>query len=197
MSNLSQDERGVFHLPAGFLLIVLGLLAVGTLGILRDWRKMTELQLRIDQCVSLAAQDLRKSLDSIEKNNERIKVLRRTLEIAKLHPVSRAAVLGALSAVSLEQEALLIRWNAKRLLWPKIDGCSDRASELPSMYRIWIHDPPDRLGPRPLRWNSDFEKSFFIRIEHFPRNSSAEVSLRAGENHGRWKACWKFGTNVD
>jgi hypothetical protein len=88
------------------------------------------------------------------------------------------------------QEILRAGWQTKEGLWLVRRGCGgfmDQPAPLPVLSHF--RDPPDPIGPQPLRWLSPPPASGFrIEVRHSPRASAARV-YSAGEED-RWIAEW-------
>ena len=174
MTARLSDESGVLVMPLGLALVFLGLMALGTLGLMRNWRKLTEVQLRLDRCVGKVAMELRNEQNSIESANRRMEMLRVAIPPAAIYPAVAAALQRALELQALLEEVTLRRWQARRIAWMLERGCDhsrDFPRPLPAM--PWIHDPPDPVGARPLRWPPDARLEFRIQLNHSPRHAAA------------------------
>jgi hypothetical protein len=186
-----QNDHGVLHLPLGITLLVLAMVSISALGLMRRWRHLVELQLQLDRCVGVTALKLREKLNSLERSNQQIIILRATMLAASVTPPTRAATQTALNAMVIYQESLLMSWQAKRTEWLIRRGCSDAsglAVPLPSL--PWTRDPPDALGPMPLRWPQSNSRELHVQLSKRPRHSAAQVEGNQDGTQIRWKATW-------
>lgn len=181
------ETRGILHVPLALSLVAITLLGLGSWGVMRHWRKLTETQLRLDRCVGGIAMELQETLEGIDDDNDRITAIRAALLAANLLPPSIPPLRASLAAVVLHQEYLRGKWKLNQALWLVRRGCGefkDQAGPLPEL--SLLRDPPDFLGPRGLRWvPAPPESGFRIDVRFAPRASSAKVLKKA-----RWVAEW-------
>ena len=188
-----RREAGVLILPLGVALVLLGLMALGTLGFMRNWRKLMETQLRLDRCVGEVALDLRNVQNSLEAANLRMKVLRASIAAATVpSPPVAAALKRALELQALLENLTLKKWELRRIKWLVLRGCdSNRDLPRPLPNLPWIHDPPDPIGARPLRWPLGVQKEYYVQLSHSPRHAAASVSKeRNAVEILKWSARW-------
>jgi hypothetical protein len=199
----TKNETGALSLPLLAALMAISLAGMGTWGVMRHWRHVIELQLRLDRCVGEAALDLRQTLGRIEKENLAMEAARAAVAIGTvLAPEAAAALREALEAAVAAQEAEIGRWQIRRGLWIARRGCGEeswlwtRAPALPKM--PWHRPPPDVLGPKPLDWTGG-QEPLRIELARAPRASAALVWIdpdgrpgKLGEwkNELSWKAAW-------
>lgn len=205
MNPHTWSERGALTLPMTLMLSVVMVASVGLLSLMFRWRSLAAHQLRLDRCVGSVAIDLRDSLLTIQRINREITGLRASLAVATIAPPVRATLQATLEAEVVRQELERGRWGARRIKWLARRGC-DGEGDIPFLLpeQPWTRDPPDFLGPRPLRWTGDLQAVFRIELHHSPRHSAAEVSAAgtdsaAGSVGGivggsfdtrNWKASW-------
>ena len=158
----SRHPSGVLHVPMLLLLLALVTAGFGVWGLLRHWRHLVELQLRLDQCVGSSSMEMKRTLTRVGQLNDRMQTLRAAL-LVPLHPAQQALLRALLETSYLEQEWEEGRWLWRRVSWRVRRGC-DNGGDLPKLYPAypWRRDPPDSLGHRPLVWN-DADVSEFLQ----------------------------------
>ena len=124
--RIYRDEQGVLTVPLLVLLMACALLGLGTLGLMRHWRHLTELQLRLDRCVGTAALDLKKTLERIEAGNTRLKALRAAQAAATLVEAAGSLV-PLMEAEATHQQLEILRWRARQAEWLALRGCDGKA----------------------------------------------------------------------
>jgi hypothetical protein len=179
-------EEGSVTLPLSLVLAVSIAFGLGTWGLLRNWRSLVEIQLRLDRCAGETARELRVTLRRTRDLNQAIFVARTTLAATVVAPQVAALARKALQAAVAGQEMLIAGWNLKRGLWLARQGCGGggRAASLPAL--PWTRDPPDLIGPQALRWTGGRELR--IQLSHGPRHAAAviEGDLKDGD----WRLSW-------
>lgn len=193
----SMEHRGSISLPCAALVLIICLGAFGTWGLLRRWRGLMELQLRLDRCVGAKALQLRTVIRQADASNERMRWERR---IAPAEAVAArdggAAAKAAILAEFTLQEGFATAWKATQIQWLARDGCGasgDRALPLPGLE--WSRKPADEWGPQPFEWSrSEFRISAFhspraagARVRHFEARGEGDVTH--GKTDG-WRALW-------
>ena len=193
MVNL-RTTTGALSLPLGALFVVLSLASLGLLGLMQQWRNLTALQLRLDRCTAQTAIALKSNLRSVEATNQIIAKTRLLLAAALIPtPGAVPALRQALIASAAYQEWLRGEWEIRRLGWLTRTGCPellDRSSPFPKF--PWFRDPPDPIGPRPLRWIKGMDHQFRLQLSRKSRSAAAEVSDQGDQQHApaKWKAVW-------
>jgi hypothetical protein len=189
------SEEGVISVPVAFLVASLLTFGIGTWALLHRWRMLTEIQLRLDRCTGETARTTEETFERIQELNEVIRIARATLAAAIVLPEAAEAARAALEGASAAEEAIVVAWQGKRAFWLVRGGCGgsgDRARALPSL--PWVSEPPDELGPRPLKWESE-TSNFKIQAWNGSRRSVARVGPKEGDfNDGeeprRWSLEW-------
>ncbi len=175
-----SSENGAVSVPIALLVGISMSFGIGTWTLLHRWRVLTALQLRLDRCTGEAVQDTRKAFERIQLLNRAIRVARATLEASIVLPEAAEAAHEALKVAAAAQEALAGAWRAKRAFWVIRRGCGgsgDRASALPAL--PWTRDPPDVIGPKPMRWDSD-SSTFRVQATNGTRRSAARLGPGKG-----------------
>lgn len=197
-----RREDGAVSAPLLVALLGIAFMSLGTWGVMRRWRQMAELQLRLDRCAGEAALELKGHLEAIESANRQMRALRAG-EVAAVPAGASAALEAALQAEVARQEVARARWRLRQARWLLERGCEglgDLPSPLASM--PWERPPPDALGPRPLRWPPDRGKRLLVQLAHAPRAAAAQVQpaldedgapaggLLGGMLGNKWHAAW-------
>jgi hypothetical protein len=154
------------------------LFGMGVWGLFHHWGTLAQTQLKLDRCAGKAAQDLKRALERTQKLNQAIRIARKSMAVGVLAPEAIAPIKTGLQAAYVAQEAVLVSWRVRQAVW-MAHGCSGTQGfqkPLPSM--PFSREPPDPIGPRPLRWSGDGD-GFKIQADHRPRHSAASVK---GEN---------------
>ena len=189
----SLDSRGVLQLPLAAVLVLVTVTTLTIFGLNLHWRHLVELQLRLDHCVGNTALALESRLNSIDRMNTEIQILRASISISP--PYLKPPLETALTAVVLTQEFLIEGWKIKQILWTAKLGCdgkSDFAIPLPSLH--YSREPPDAIGPQVATWDSDEPKKLRIQIKRASRFAAAKIEKTGGENalsnRKNWKSQW-------
>jgi hypothetical protein len=172
-------------------------MGIGTWGVMRRWRHVTETQLRLDRCVGGVTLELKGALNRIERANGRMRKARLgNTVLSLLAPPAAEALKTALQVEVVLQEAERIRWMARRALWMAQRGCGDAGKlMLPLPEMDWKRPPDDPLGPMPLQWVGA-SRRLQITLFESPRSAAAVVETEplsiTGELIGEysWKASW-------
>ena len=130
---------------------------IGLLSIHARWHRQVQGQLELDRCVATTAGRVRALVEGIDQDNARIREVRSALLPATLLPAARAALQATLSALVLHQEGLQVAYRVNAVAWLARAGCEPSpllARKLPTPWSELplIRDPPDGIGPRPMRW---------------------------------------------
>jgi len=206
----TKDIEGALSLVLATVLVLISMTGFGFWGLMRDWRRQVELQLRLNRCVGKTAQVLRDYLNTIAALNSEIERVRS--EIKALEEIGAETSLNA-NIVTLGQELAqsVLKQEEERVRWEERTGqvgCSRMM--IPSLPKIEpevrIHRPPaDHVGPQPLVWAGQIPQSFQIQFSHqfrdsMVRNSMATVtggSLERQFNTRLWTSFWgQSGTNI-
>jgi hypothetical protein len=191
-----KDSGGFLALPMALALVGLAGAGFGIWGFLRAWRHLAETQLRLDACVGRQAHEFRRELDTLESSNIRMTVLRAAVADALVaNPAAVPALNVALQAEVSYQTAVQVRWTAAEARWLARRGCGENGDfpiPLPSF--PYLRDPPDPLGPRPLRWTASAEKRLEVGAAHRPRYASAKIE--SGGESAKWKASWSVPLRI-
>ena len=185
-----NNSRGSLHVALLLALVVISSASFGVWGLLRHWRHIAELQLRLDRCVGETALDLKKTLVRIEKENLGIRALR--VAVIAAAAVGQAGEARALLEVAvLFQDMERVTWKAKQLKWLALRGCGqagDLPRPLPTMN--WERPPEDAIGAQALSWEPGAPRMMRVEVAHLPRAAAAEVSGESNEIRSEWKAKW-------
>lgn len=197
---MGLNQAGLLQLPLLLALAVTAAASGGTWAILRNWRQLTQTQLRLDRCTGEAALQLKDVLISIERSNSRIRGLRTAIAAAQAIPTpqSQAAAQSmkiVIQGLVVTQETQRARWLAAQGKWFLGPHCrlsqGDLLPPLPTLN--WTRPMQDLLGGQPLVWAGPMPTQFLIQAKHPPRNSAASVTrLKGGpgaENES-WTAQW-------
>jgi|GEM_PF-994532 len=203
---MALNQRGAMGLPIVLGILILGTASFGMLGLLRHWKALVEIQLRLDQCVAQRALTLKTTLGSIEKENTAIELARVVVMAATANPPARVVAQTALELLVVHQEISLKLWEMTRIKWLVERGCdgqSDFPRILPSIPVSRL--PPDAIGSNALHWDTPpDEVEFKIHIAHPPRAAAAEIKhVEAQQKESLfpfgWRANWtppvRIGTN--
>lgn len=183
------NQVGLLSLPLGLALVGLSVGTLGVIAIQRDWRTLTQTQLRIDRCVATTAHALKTRLIQIEKSNRRIHALRGLILAAGPGGLTQPAIQAARAALLAEvarQDALLAGWLAKQGLWLAKQGCDQSKGDVPMPlpalpWSIADRGPADWIGPQALADESAREE-LYLQLSHPPRHSAALVRKEAHPN---------------
>lgn len=190
-------DRGSLALPCSALILLVCLGGFGTWGLMRHWRQLMELQLRLDRCVGEKALLLRSLAGKADRSNQRLRWERRIAPTeAVLGRDGGAAAKAVILAEFALQESLAAAWKAIQVQWIAHGGCGspgDRPLPLPGL--DWRRPSPDEWGPQPFEWT---RSEFRISVYHWPRAAAAKIipedSARGkGDRFGKarlWKAAW-------
>lgn len=181
-------EVGALTVPMIFILAISFSFAMGALGLQYHWRKLVERQLRLDRCVGRAALALRDSLNVTESSIRRMKIIRTSLAAAVILPEVKVALEAALQFEAAFQKAKQLQWKAHRLKWLTIGCGAPHEIRMPLPVQPWQEEPPDVIGPRPLRWTERPNHVFSIQIHSSPR--STKVLVRKSNEDRSWHGQW-------
>lgn len=186
------NERGALQITLLIALLILGSAGLSTWGVLRHWRKITELQLRLDRCTGEAALALKSLMQDLMTGNSRISALRQSIQAARGFPPSLPPLVAALGLEVANQERIRAGWEIRKAAWlggVSCKGKGDLPQPLPALR--WFREPPDSLGPRPLSWAGPMPEEFRIELGHSPRHSAAVVTRKGILNvTSQWQARW-------
>ena len=74
--SIAKNERGLLGIPMGLSLLAIATAAAGTWSVLRHWRGLTELQLRLDRCVGSVALKLKSDAATIRRDEHLCDIVR-------------------------------------------------------------------------------------------------------------------------
>lgn len=171
-----HDSKGSLQLPLALALIAITAGAMGSCRLLHRWRALVELQLRLDRCVGQAALELKDTLEKITSTNQKIRVLRASILASGGVPGAIPPLQAALISAAQYQDTKRTSWEMQRVLWLSRQKCGnplDIPIPLPALQ--WTRDPPDAVGPQPLRWNGLPPELFHLEIGHSPRHAAAHL----------------------
>jgi hypothetical protein len=193
-----QNSKGSLNLPMVFIFLILFTTSFGILSLQFYWNQQVSTQLRLDQCIAKTSQQLLNSLQMIDQTNQTMIHLRELLIPGSLLPQTKASLqiaLQAAHAINLTQVHL---WKLKQVTWLTQHGCdfkNDIPIPLPPL--PWVPDPPDALGPRPLRsiLSLNALKTLHIEIQHYDfsiqaNKKSSLASAAKLYQESTWKRSW-------
>ncbi len=184
--------RGSFHLPLCWFVFTFVMVGFGVLGFLRNWRKLVETQLRLNQCVGEVALELRETLNLLGDSNQKINSLRLAIPAARIQPYLLTSLEVALAQIVASQEVLLFRWEIQKRKWFSLQGCGypgDWAIPLPEL--SLRRNPPDSIGSQPLQWLGEEPSEFYLQIVHRSRGAAAQVERGSlDKKNKKWSATW-------
>lgn len=188
-----SNSQGILQIPLALALLAIVSGSVGCWELLRRWRNLAELQLRLDRCTGQTALEFKNTLEKMISSNQKIKAIRASILATQGPSASLSPLQATLIAVVGYQESQRIQWETERVLWISKQKCgshSDVPLPLPPM--DWIRDPPDHLGLQPLRWIGPIPEEFHFEISHFPRAAAAKVYSKGGsiDLPSHWQAEW-------
>ena len=158
----SLDSKGVLHAPMAAVLLVLTMTTLMIFGYFHHWRKLVEVQLKLDNCVADVAQDLRWNLNFIESTNLAMKSVRILIPPSLIVPGTTAVLKDALLALEFAQKGILGVWQVKRNVYRvkcRFFGPSDH---LPDM--SWERPLPDVIGQNALTWKEGSSKELEVQL---------------------------------
>lgn len=179
-------ERGGVSIPLALLLCAVLFASLGLWRVLHDWRMIRDRQLRLSYCIAEHTQKVAARLNRVRNLDRGIRATRAALAVAVV-PQVRASLMATLQALNIWVQAETTGWSVTAASWRIRRGCGDVPSALPLMYppRPWTIEPPDSLGPRPLRWSE--AHALEIQLAAWPRFSRAWVLKK----EGGWRAQWR------
>lgn len=198
-ARLASNSRGALTVPLLVMLLTSTIFGLGTLGLMRHWRELTELQLRLDSCVGQTALDLRRMQSAIESSNRRIRALRAAQATASLAGQPPGSLTPLLEIEVAKQELELLHWRFRQAQWLFKRGCDgDQDLPLPLPSLSWHRDLPDMLGPQTLKWLPGTSPVLRLQLTHLPRAAAASVVQTTGGWTGgnSWKASWTIPATV-
>lgn len=187
------DASGALSIPLLLALLAVTFTGFGIWALERHWRFLTTDQLRIDACVGRTASSLKDTVESLERANRIIKILRISMLAAiaaEKNPAAVALIDKALRVQELRQNLLLKAWSASQTKWLLKRGCDGEADQpLPLPPLDLVRPPEDGLGPNALAWVPTKPAEFVIRLSHHPRSAAAGVMQKEFKNEG-WQTVW-------
>jgi len=188
-----RDSKGSLQLPLVLALVAITAGAMGSCKLLQRWRSLVELQLRLDRCVGQAALELKDTLEKIASTNQKIRTLRASILASGGVPGAIPPLQAALISAARYQDIKRVSWKAQNVLWLSRQKCGnalDIPIPLPALQ--WTRDPPDAIGPQPLRWNGLRPEVFHLEIGHSPRHAAAHLYPKGEfiDFSTQWHAEW-------
>lgn len=183
-------NKGIFHLPIAFLLVVLCLSGFFILTYFRYWTKIVETQLQLNQCVGQHAFRLRDTLIQIERMNNQIQHIRVMIAAASLKPELIAVLKKALTRLVFIQDGVLKKWE----IFSLFSSCSIRLDSTPFLPKLnYIRPVEDIFGSMPLKWKNgkyQIPNFFIIQMSRGSCVSSARVERNLYGKRKNWEAYW-------
>jgi hypothetical protein len=185
---------GAVSIPVLMLLVVGISAGFGSWTLMRKWSMMAHHQLRLNRCVGQVALEFRDRLTKLEDLNQRIKVLRGSIRVARFVPSLLPTVPGlelALFASVTQQDFHRLQWRMTQGRWmfPGYCGNSrDQPRQLPSLE--FTRGSPDDVGPQALEWKGDQPDVFLFQIKHSSRVAAARVDQDSETSSQGWTARW-------
>lgn len=173
-------NEGALTLPMGMALLIIAVSGLALWGLIRSWRTLAELQIRLDRCVGEVALELKSDARTIRRTNREIEILRVAIATA-IEPRAKALLQAGLDIEIARQEWVRLRWNGRRVRWIARRGCGGRDWPMPLVEFPWVRDPPDALGPRALRLVPE-KLEVRVQLGHPPRHAAA---LMKGDQNER------------
>ncbi len=207
--GLIRGRAGSLTLPLAGISALFAVTSLGTLGLIHQWRRLTETQLRLDRCVGKKAQQLSSLMQSIERANKRVHALRVSITAALVAAPETVPPLQALlRAQVVVQDLTLKNWDAQRLTWSLTQSCGssrDRKKPLPDL--PWFRPPPDPVGEQALSWPSSLDRRLHLQAENGSRKAAAAVADPNSTNSGvnthalfsrsaQWTAIWTIPQQI-
>ena len=191
LGKLDLDQKGVLQVPMVLALGLMIMAAVGFWGILRHWRGLTELQLRLDRCVGGTAIQVRNDLKSLDRTNAAIIVARVGVAATMEFPPADVPFRTALIILVLAQDKIQFDWTLRNAQWLLRRGCQslgDIPVPLPAF--PFKRAPPDPLGPQALTWEGPADRRLGVQLAHRPRYARAVVQEGKGSHviSSHWSA---------
>ncbi len=185
---VSRGQKGSLSFPMSLILFVSLGSSATLITLFNHWKGQVRVQLELDECVGKTAHDLRDRMKSIERLNLAMTATRAALAVSTIAPPGRAALQATLQVEALEQQRLILMWRIKQAAWLTRRGCPEsRGLPMPYPDFPWIQDPPDSLGPRPLRLPSPDPR---LRIGLKARNRSSFAVVERRNEERKWTANW-------
>jgi hypothetical protein len=160
---------------------------------LNQWRRLCNLQLRLDRCVAQTVIRARSMIDQIETTTLEMKALRAAIvaaEIAlqvELIPPLQAALQG----LYLFQKSIEALWMAEQVGWGLHAGCAQWGDvPLPIKPFPFADLGPDVIGPQPYQLKMGDALEIKVQVIHPPRSSNALTKGTPGALKNSWKSQW-------
>jgi hypothetical protein len=179
-------ELGAVSVPLALVMVVAFVAWVGLWQAMRDWRKVRDQQMALDECVSQQAKKSAQQLNRLKRIDQGIQAARAALVLA-IEPSARATLMATLQTLGAWAQAEDVAWKAQAASWILRRGCGKaaRAIPLPFPEAPWTLDPPDALGARPLRWSETH--ALEIQNRAGTRFSRAWIVRRDHQWHAQWR----------
>jgi hypothetical protein len=183
------NQSGVIHLPCALLTVAIIASAFGILSLhLLQYRNLKR-QLACDRCAGGMALELGRALTQMDDLNRQIEIGRAAVLAAKAYPPAEAAAKSALRAIAFYQQWTYRKHLALATAWSSGLLCKELQVLPISPSLPWLIEPPDDLGPRPMRWMGGPRWSRSYRVRQEPRASHA-ITWRDSEK-GRVQSEWR------
>jgi hypothetical protein len=188
--NLLRSRAGAMQLALGTALGTAAVCACAFFAIAHQWTRQARTQLELDRCVGRAALEFRGHLESLERSNDRLRILRAAVTAALVSSNSAAvsAARAATSAAAKLQDLELLKWRHRQIRWIAEAECrplrpSQALPDLP-----FRRPPRDLWGEAPLEWENGRPRRFSVFASRGGRHARAFVFGPAGSP---WKASWR------
>jgi hypothetical protein len=189
--HLLRSKAGALQLALGTALGTAAVCAMAFFGIAQHWTRLVRVQLELDRCVGRAALEFRGHLDSLERSNQRLRVLRAAVgaALASGNPAAISAARGATSAQAGLQDLELLKWRHRQIRWILEAECRSRPPA-PGLPDLPFRRPPrDLWGETPLEWDAESPRRFSLIATRAGRQARAFVVGQKGSP--AWAASWR------
>lgn len=141
-----------------------------------QWQTRVQRQIDLDRCVGSHLLSFKHNVRDLEILNKKIRVLRAEILAVPNSPATPTLQI-ALSALSFQQMALLSQWKITEGTWLLPNACSLKFTSLGFRNLTpfpFVPEPPDLVGPRPLRWlGTHLSWAWWRRAENIETTASA------------------------
>lgn len=188
--ELMRSKAGALQLALGTALGTAAACALAFFAIGNHWTRQVRVQLELDRCVGRAALEFRGHLGSLERSNERLRVLRAAVAaaLASGSPAAISAARAATSAQAKLQDLELLKWRHRQMRWNLEAECRPRMLDAGLPDLPFRRPPRDLLGESPLDWDKRRPRRFSIAAARAGRQARAFVFGRTGTE---WSASWR------
>ena len=178
-----RNNNGSMHILFTGALVCAALMGLGTLSAFHLWYGKVKSQQQLNQCLGKITLAFRNWMNHIEKGNAQMKVTRSAIAATTLDPAARPPLEAALKLQDAFQRIQWNKWNIQRGVWA-VSGCPGIGNRVPPP-NPWVFDPPDFLGPRPLRFTSEPNTVFQLEVKYDGRVARTETW-----KEGTWQSEW-------